>query len=127
MRQLLAGTRGCPTDVTLVCPLDGERVPAHSVILCLRSGVFRALLAVAEGVGGGLAAVDRSAVPVCAEVTGLTLRRLLEFVYTDELTPASPEEVRRLFLLALHAPRPLVALRPTVCASQATSAAGLGP
>lgn len=91
LMQGLLGRRGCPFDVVLLCT-DGERVPAHSFVLCLRSTVFAALLSPASG----LAPVNVFAVPVHPEVTSATLQRLLEFLYTDHLTPSSPEEARTL-------------------------------
>lgn len=90
-RIISGAARGCPFDVTLLCS-DGQRVPAHALILALRSSVFAALFAR----DSGLAPVDRDAgVPVPPEITSATLRRALEFIYSDELTPTSAEEARR--------------------------------
>ena len=98
---------GAGTDVALAC--GGQSVAAHSVILCMRSPVFRAQLAP----DSPLVAADLSAVPVPEEIiTPATLRRLLEFIYSDELEPASPEEAG-----ALLAPR------SRVTTSQASEAA----
>ena len=77
---------GAGTDVALAC--GGQSVPAHSFVLRMRSPVFRAQLAP----DSPLVAADLSAVPVPEEITPATLRRLLEFIYGDELEPASPEE-----------------------------------
>ena len=77
---------GAGTDVALAC--GGQSVPAHSFVLRMRSPVFRAQLAP----DSPLVAADLSAVPVPEEITPATLRRLLEFIYSDELEPASPEE-----------------------------------
>jgi speckle-type POZ protein len=85
---------GQDVDVTLVC--GAERVAAHRVVLCLRSPVFAAQLR------EGPLQADASAVPVPPEITPHTLRRLLEFVYTDELEPASPEEATHLLNAADH-------------------------
>ena len=97
---------GAGTDVALAC--GGQSVAAHSVILCMRSPVFRAQPAP----DSPLVAADLSAVPVPEEITPATLRRLLEFIYSDELEPASPEEAG-----ALLAPR------SRVTTSQASEAA----
>ena len=83
---------GAGSDVTLAC--GGQSVAAHSVILSMRSPVFRAQLAA----DSPLVAADLSAVPVPEEITPTTLRRLLEFIYSDELEPASPEEAGALLL-----------------------------
>ena len=77
---------GAGTDVALAC--GGQSVPAHSLVLRMRSPVFRAQLAP----DSPLVAADPSAVPVPEEITPATLRRLLEFIYSDELEPASSEE-----------------------------------
>ena len=66
-------------DVTLCC--GAARFAAHALILCTRSPVFRALLR-------GPLAADPAAVPVPAEINKHTLRRTLEFIYTDQLAPA---------------------------------------
>ena len=97
MRAALAS--GVGADVKLLCA--GQSLPAHSVILSIRSPVFAALL----DAGSPLAASDRGAVPVPGEVTPATLARLLEFIYTDDLDPApSAEEARR----APMCPLPLI-------------------
>ena len=77
---------GVGADVALAC--GGQSVPAHSLVLRMRSPVFRAQLAP----DSPLVAAVLSAVPVPEEITPATLRRLLEFIYSDELEPASPEE-----------------------------------
>ena len=77
---------GACTDIALAC--GGQSVPAHSFVLRMRSPVFRAQLAP----DSPLVAADLSAVPVPDDITPATLRRLLEFIYSDELEPASPEE-----------------------------------
>jgi speckle-type POZ protein len=76
------------TDVTLVC--GGERLAAHALVLRARSPVFAAQLA------DGPLRADADAVPVPPEITPHTLRRLLHFLYTDELEIASPEEATHL-------------------------------
>jgi speckle-type POZ protein len=81
-------------DVTLAC--GSERVQAHRLVLCARSPVFAAQLR------EGPLRVDAAAVPVPPEITPHTLRRLLEFIYTDELEPASPEEASHLLNAADH-------------------------
>jgi speckle-type POZ protein len=83
--SLLASGKGA--DVTLVC--GEERLAAHSIVLALRSPVFAAQLE-------GPLAAPADAVPVPPEITQHTLRRLLHFLYTDELEPASPEEATHL-------------------------------
>ena len=90
LRALLDSCVG--TDVSLAC--GGQSVPAHSFVLSMRSPVFRAQLAP----DSPLVAADLSAVPVPEEITPATLRRLLEFIYSDELEPASPEEAGTLQL-----------------------------
>jgi speckle-type POZ protein len=88
---LQSGTRA---DVTLLC--GDERVAAHALVLCARSPVFAAQL------NEGPLQADASAVPVPPEITPHTLRRLLDFLYTDELEPASPEEATHLLNAADH-------------------------
>jgi speckle-type POZ protein len=85
---------GRDADVTLVC--GGERLAAHSFVLCTRSRVFAAQLA------EGPLRADASAVPVPPEITPQTLRRLLHFLYTDELEPESPEQASHLLNAADH-------------------------
>jgi speckle-type POZ protein len=82
------------TDMTLVC--GDERLKAHRLVLCARSPVFAAQL------DAGPLQADASAVPVPPDITPHTLRRLLEFIYTDELEPASPEEATHLLNAADH-------------------------
>jgi len=79
---------GKGADVTLVC--GGEKIKAHSLILSHRSPLFAALL----DQSSPMACVDLSAMPVLDSITPPTFRRLLEFMYTDELTPNSAEEAR---------------------------------
>ncbi len=90
---------GHNTDVTLVC--GSERLEAHALVLAARSPVFKAQLA------EGPLRADADAVLVPPEITPHTLRRLLCFLYTDELQPASPEEATHLLNAADHydAPR----------------------
>ncbi len=76
------------TDVTLVC--GEERLAAHALVLRARSPVFAAQLA------DGPLRADADAVPVPPEITPHTLRRLLHFLYTDELEPESAEEASHL-------------------------------
>ena len=84
LRELLQS--GAGADVILAC--GGERIAAHSFVLCLRSPVFRAQLAP----DSPMVVADRTSVPVPDAITPATLRRLLEFIYSDELEPESPEE-----------------------------------
>ncbi len=86
---------GAGVDVTLVCG-DGERLGAHSALLCARSPVFAAQLR------EGPLQADASAVPVPPDVTPHTLKLLLQFLYTDELEPSSPEEATHLLNAADH-------------------------
>jgi speckle-type POZ protein len=74
--------RGKYADVMLQC--GGERIAAHRLVLCARSSVFAAQLE------EGPMQADASAVPVPPEITPHTLRRLLHFLYTDELEPSPP-------------------------------------
>jgi speckle-type POZ protein len=85
---------GKDADVTLMC--GDERLSAHRLVLCMRSPVFAAQLQ------EGPLQADASAVPVPPDITPHTLRRLLEFLYTDELEPASPEEATHLLNAADH-------------------------
>jgi speckle-type POZ protein len=85
---------GEDADVTLTC--GDERLAAHRLVLCMRSPVFAAQLR------EGPMQADASAVPVPPDITPHTLRRLLEFIYTDELEPASPEEATHLLNAADH-------------------------
>jgi speckle-type POZ protein len=89
---LLASGKG--SDVTLVC--GGERLAAHALVFATRSPVFAAQL------DEGPMRADTAAVPVPPEITPQTLRRLLHFLYTDELEPASPEEASHLLNAADH-------------------------
>lgn len=83
MLELLHTARNA--DVTLVC--GGENFRVHSGIISQRSPTFAAQLA---------HSADLSAVHVDSSITPVTLRRLLEFIYTDTITPmpTSSEEVR---------------------------------
>jgi speckle-type POZ protein len=85
---------GDNADVTLVC--GDERLRAHALLLCVQSPVFAAQLR------EGPMKADASAVPVPPEITPHTLRRLLHFIYTDELEPTSPEEATHLLNAADH-------------------------
>ncbi len=85
---------GEDTDVTLVC--GGERLAAHALVLRARSPVLAAQLS------DGPLRADADAVPVLPEITPHTLRRLLHFLYTDELEPASAEEASHLLNAADH-------------------------
>ena len=82
---LLASGEGA--DVTLVC--GTARVAAHKLVLCARSSVFSAQLS-------GALAADPNSVPVHADMDEHTLRRMLSFIYTGELKPASVEEAQHL-------------------------------
>ena len=93
MGGLLASGGGA--DVTLACA-DGELVEAHALVLSVRSPVFAALLDTGAPWASGAHEAPRQPVPVPPEVTSHTLRRLLHFLYTDELTPASAEEAQHL-------------------------------
>lgn len=85
--SLLASGRGA--DVTLLC--HGESVPAHRLLLSLRSPVFAALL----DDESPLRCRDLSAVPVPDEVQPEALRALCEFLYTDEEPELSTSEEAR--------------------------------
>jgi speckle-type POZ protein len=89
---LLASGEGA--DITLVC--GEQRLAAHALVLRARSRVFAAQLA------SGPMCADPDAVPVPPEITPHTLRRLLHFLYTDELEIASPEEATHLLHAADH-------------------------
>lgn len=80
-------------DVVLLC--GGQELRAHSFVLCVRLPVLRSLLR-------GPLVVDHSAVPVPDSVQPAVLRRVLQFVYTDELEPASAEEAQHLLAAADH-------------------------
>ena len=94
---LLASGRGA--DVAFVWP-DGEQIAAHSVILSARSTVFSNMFGERWAKGlppeAGAAEAPRPPVEMPPEITTHTLRRLLDFLYTDELTPESPEEAQHL-------------------------------
>ena len=93
--------RGPPGDVVLLCA-DGERVTAHSLLLSARSTVLAALLG----------RMDGKAELLHGAINSATVRRMLEFVYTDELVPACVEEAGHLLNAAdhFHLPRLL-----TIC------------
>jgi speckle-type POZ protein len=106
-------TSGQGADVTLLC--GGKRLEAHSLLLCARSPVFAAQLA------EGPLRADASAVPVPPEITPHTLRRLLHFLYTDELEPVSAEEASHLLNAADHynVPRLFAICERTLCSALA--------
>ena len=83
---------GPPGDVVLVCA-DGERVAAHSLVLSARSTVFAALLSRMDG---------KAELAVAPEIDGATVRRMLDFMYTDQLEPACVEEAGHLLNAADH-------------------------
>ena len=88
---------GADSDVTLRCS-GVEKFSAHSLVLRLRSPFFRAALSwPGDATTPAASAPKTLAVPEA--VTPHTLRRVLDFLYTDELAPASPEEATHL----LHA------------------------
>jgi hypothetical protein len=101
---------GRDADVTLLC--GAERLAAHSFVLSLRSRIFAAQLE-------GPLAAPADAVPVPPEITPHTLRRLLQYLYTDELEPASPEEASHLLNAADHyaAPRLFAICERTLCSA----------
>jgi speckle-type POZ protein len=103
---------GKDADVTLLC--GGERIAAHRLVLCMRSPVFAAQL------DAGPLQADAAAVPVPPEITPHTLHRLLEFIYTDELEPSSPEEATHLLNAADH-----YGLRRLFCICERTLCAAL--
>lgn len=103
----LAAAFGCAletglcADVTLVCA-DGEQLAAHALALSARSPVFAAQLAAKTPWAAGTLAAARPTVLVPPEITSHTLKRMLQFLYTDELTPESPEEATHLLNAADH-------------------------
>jgi hypothetical protein len=107
---LLDSGRGA--DVTLLC--GGERLAAHALVLRTRSPVLAAQL-------DGPLAAPADAVPVPPDITPHTLRRLLRFIYTDELEPASPEEATHLLNGADHygLPRLFAICERTLCSALA--------
>ena len=85
------------SDVTLCCS-GGEEFRAHSFVLRLRSPFFGGALCWPSDATTPDASTPKTlAVPEA--VTPHTLRRVLDFLYTDKLEPASPEEATHL----LHA------------------------
>jgi speckle-type POZ protein len=106
-------TSGQGADVTLLC--GGERLEAHSLLLCARSPVFAAQLE------DGPLRADAAAVPVPPEITPQTLRRLLHFLYTDKLDPESAEEASHLLNAADHynVPRLFAICERTLCSALA--------
>jgi hypothetical protein len=81
-------------DVTLLCN-NNERLQAHSLLLCARSPVLKAQLT-------GPLACDARALHVPDDIAPAIMRRLLSYVYTDALTPQSPEEAQHLLHAADH-------------------------
>jgi speckle-type POZ protein len=106
-------TSGKGADVTLLC--GGERLAAHALVLAARSRVFAAQLE------DGPLRADAAAVPVPPEITPQTLRRLLHFLYTDELEPESAEEATHLLNAADHynVPRLFAICERTLCSALA--------
>ena len=73
------------------------------------------------------AGAPRPPLPVPPEITSHTLRRLLQFLYTDELEPASAEEAQHLLNAADHydVPRLFAICETALCdALCVTNAAG---
>jgi len=106
-RDLAALLASCQlSDVTLLC--GGASVPAHSAVLAARSPMFRALFTRRSAASGGgcgaeggcaksspFSEVSRE-VSVHPSIDERTLRRVLGFVYSDELEPESAEEAQHL-------------------------------
>ena len=88
-------------DVTLMCA--GEEMKAHALVLSLRSPVFKTLLdAAGPWAAAGTPGAPRS-VSVPPDIEPDTLRRLLHFLYTDQLTAGlSAEELQHLVHAADH-------------------------
>lgn len=87
---------GDGADVTLLC--GGESFRAHSIILSARSRVFGAQLSP----GSPFTGVDLSAVSTPPELTPSALRAVLEFVYTDAVSPMTAEDAQNLLFAADH-------------------------
>ncbi|XP_051223029.1 BTB/POZ and MATH domain-containing protein 2-like [Lolium perenne] len=80
--RLLDNTDG--TDVSFT--VDGEKFPAHRVVLAARSPVFRAELF------GSMAEATMSSITL-HDITPATFKAMLRFIYTDELpAEAEPED-----------------------------------
>jgi hypothetical protein len=85
---------GRDADVTLQCS-DGEVLAAHAWLLSLRSPVF------AVQFSGPLASESKT-LTVPDDIQSSVMRRVLDYVYADELTVASPEEGQHLLNAADH-------------------------
>ena len=95
--SLLDSGRGA--DVTLFCEADDVKLAAHSVVLSVRSSVFAVKF---SPDGSWATAAPHPHVMVPRDITSHTMRRLLEFVYTDELKPTSAEEAQHLLHAATY-------------------------
>lgn len=85
---------GRDADVTLQCS-DGEVLAAHAWLLSLRSPVFAAQLS-------GPLASESKTLTVPDDIQSSVMRRVLDYVYADNLTVASPEEGQHLLNAADH-------------------------
>ena len=89
LSKVHSGEVTVPSDITL--STEDEDVPVHSFVLALRSPVLREQLADAP---------RGAAVRLHRKVKGAALRELLKFLYTDEASPKSPKEAKRLLRAA---------------------------
>ena len=96
-RSLLTSGRGA--DVTLVCEADDVKLAAHTVVLSVRSSVFAVKF---SPDGSWATTAPHPHVMVPRDITSHTMQRLLEFLYTDELTLASAEEAQHLLHAATY-------------------------
>jgi speckle-type POZ protein len=85
---------GRGADVMLLCS-DGETLAAHALLLSLRSPVFEAQLS-------GPLAGESQTLTVPDDIHSPVMRRVLDYVYTDELTVTSHEEGQHLLNAADH-------------------------
>jgi speckle-type POZ protein len=96
MAALLASGDGADVTFTFAADADAERVQAHSFIMAARSESLR------QQLRGPLASAPPHVLTVPESIAPHTFKRLLSFLYTDDLTTDSHVEAQQLLLAAEH-------------------------
>jgi hypothetical protein len=96
MAALLASCDGADVTFTFAADAEAEPVQAHSLILAARSATLR------QQLRGPLASAPPHVSTVPDGIAPHTFKRLLSFLYTDELTPQNHEEALQLLTAAEH-------------------------